>query len=118
MDVAGNCQVSLFLCGVDRAGFLSLQCSEETFSYGVIPAVSSPTHALREALLGQSETKPAARVLAPLIGMENHSVDAQTCVPGVHKSALDQVVRHPVRQAVTQHLAGLDAQYHCQIKPV
>jgi hypothetical protein len=63
MEVAGNCQVSLFLGGVDRAGFLPLQCSEEAFSYSVIPAVSSPAHALREALLGQSETKFAARVL-------------------------------------------------------
>lgn len=78
MDVAGNCQVSLFLCGVDRVGFLSLQCSEETLSYGVIPAVSSPTHALREALLGQSETKPAARVLGGFNRSSQHWIVVQT----------------------------------------
>ncbi|MNF67282.1 hypothetical protein D3C84_490910 [compost metagenome] len=49
--------------------------------------------------------------------MKYRSVGARAGAPGVQKRAFDQVVRHSIRQAVTQYLAGLDTQHYGQIQP-
>ncbi|MNN59228.1 hypothetical protein D3C76_1122650 [compost metagenome] len=99
----------LLLAGVNPVSLLSLQCGKEALSHGVIPTISLSAHALREAFLGQSEAEFAACILTSLIGVEHNTVETEACVPSVDEGSLNQVVRHPIRQAVTQHLARLNA---------
>ena len=102
--------MGLRFAGIHTGGFFLLECGKKALCHGVIPAISFTAHALHEASFRDHAAKTATGVLPASIRVKNHTVINWRFSPGVHERLLYQALGHTVRQAVTQHLPGLDTQ--------
>ncbi len=117
VDVARNPDVRSQFCWIRSTGFLVFQRGEERLSHYVVPAISLAIHARHEAEARERAPEVVARVLIASVRVEQHASMSARALPGVQEGLLDQVIRHAVAEAVTQHLSGLDAHHHRQIQP-
>ena len=103
--------------GYGVVAFFVLQRRKEDFGDRVVPAVGFATHARHKAKAGYRPPEVTTRVLAATVGVEQHTGLSRRPMPGVEEGVLDEGVRHPVCEALAEHLSRLQAQHHGQVQP-
>jgi len=117
VDIAGDCRVRGSFCCVGSGGLLGLERGEKALGHRVVPAVAFPAHACHQAKRCQRSAEILAGVLASAVGVKQRARFRRTGGVGVQQRSLDEIIRHPIVEAVAEHLTRLQADHDRQVQP-
>ena len=98
---------------------LDLERAEQRFAAGIVPAVATPAHRTRNAVLLEHIPEGATGVLAALVAVKQQpGVLARVAPESGHAQRVDNDVRrHVIPQRPAHHLAAEQVTDHSQVKP-